>query len=85
MAKKIITLDVCDVCGKDGGAKITTFRVSEQGGESRKVTLCQSKEHGAPVLRKYIKAAKAARPGTSTGGRPTRVHTMEEVAAARIR
>lgn len=79
MATKVYRIEVCDVCGTDG-QEMVSFRISEAGGESRKVTLCGDPDHGYPKVRSLVDAAKQARHDT----RPprARVSTMDEVRAA---
>lgn len=81
MATRVIRIEVCDICGAE--EKLTKFRITERGGASKGITLCADKDHGAPVIRDIT--ARAVKQPSVTRGRPGKVSSMNEVAAARGR
>lgn len=80
MAVKIVRVTCCDICGEE--KNLSTFRVTERGVKSKAVTLCDSPDHGAPVIRNLVDLA-LKQPGLGTARRPGRVASMDEVAKAR--
>lgn len=79
MATKILRIEVCDICGSE--KNLTKFRITEVRGQSKGITLCDDKTHGAPVLRRLLSEADGKATATPRGR--AHVATMDEVKAAR--